>query len=92
MGSLCRSEKEVYLIGVELLLLVDYISHGVSLGLVRLRIHDRVQIERLLVSYALLVHMIGILVQLGRQVDVFDGWRWEHGARKNALVIWAHGC
>lgn len=36
---------EVYLISVELLLLlllVDYIPHGVSLGLVLLRVHDRV--------------------------------------------------
>ena len=93
MGSLCRSEMEVYLIGIKVLLLVDYISHGVSLGLVCLRVHDRVQIDGLLISYALLVHIIGILVQqLGPQIDVFDGWRREHGARKNAPVVRAHCC
>ncbi len=84
-------KKEYYLIGDELLL-VNYISHSVSLGLVRLRVHNRVKVEGLLVSYALLVHMISILIQLPPQVDVFDGWRWKIGARKNAPIIRAHGC
>ena len=90
LGSLSSLDMKVYyLIRVELLLLVDDISHCVSLGLVWLRVHNRVDIERLLVSYALLIHVIAML---GPQADVFDGWGWEHGARENAPIVRAHGC
>ena len=93
LGSLSILDMKVYyLISVELLLLVDHISHCVSLSLVRLRIHNRIDIDGLFVGYALLVHVVGMLGQLGPQVDVFDGWGWEHGARENAPVVWAHGC
>ena len=93
LGSLSSLDmKAYYLISVELLLLVEHVSHGVSLGLIRLRIHYRVDIEGLFVSYAFFIHVIGMLGQLGPQVDFFDCWGWEHGARENTPVVRAHGC
>ena len=93
MGSLSSLDMKVYyLISVELLVLVEHVSHCVSLCLIRLRIHNRIDIEGLLVIYAFFIHVIGMLGQLGPQVDFFDGWGWEHGARKNAPVVRAHCC
>ena len=93
LGSLSSLDMMVYyLISVELLMLVEHVSDCVSMGLIRLRVHYRVDIEGLFVSYAFFVHVIGMLGQLGPQVDVFDGWGWEHGACENAPVVRAHSC
>ena len=93
LGSLSSLDMKVYyLISVELLVLVEHVSHCVSLCLIRLRIHNRIDIEGLFVSYAFFVNVISVLGQLGPQVDVFDGWGWEHGACENAPVVRAHSC